>query len=71
MYAPLPDTSVLERLDWPRYCENCNELLTGNDMLIEPGEAAQPDSDPTAPNHVLFRCPNCDHHSTGTTDASP
>jgi hypothetical protein len=71
MYAPLPDTSALERLDWPRHCEDCNERLTGNDILTEPSESAQPDSDGTDSVHVVFRCPNCDHRSTGTTDAGP
>jgi transcription elongation factor Elf1 len=63
MYGPLPDTAALKQLDWPRHCEDCNELLTGNDMLTE--------SDATDSTHILFRCPNCDHRSSGMTNEKP
>jgi transcription elongation factor Elf1 len=70
MYAPLPEQSVLDQLDWPHHCENCTEPLTGNDMLTDPGKPERTDSDATEPADVLFECPNCGHHSSGTTAES-
>lgn len=71
MYASLPEQSVLKDLDWPRRCELCTELLTGNDMLTDPSKPASTDSDATEPTDVLFECPNCGHHSSGTATEGP
>lgn len=70
MYAPLPNTAVLTQLDWPRQCEDCTEPLTANNMVTDPEATTQTDSDDTDPPPVLFYCPYCDHHTTGTAAES-
>ena len=67
LHAPLPERAVLEQLEWPRCCDDCGKLLTGNDMATDPGTPASSDSDATELDQVLFQCPHCDHITSGTT----
>lgn len=60
-YAPLPDCTLLDRLDWPLHCAVCTEQLTRNHMVSDPHVLATYDVDITDPTRVLFQCPNCDH----------
>lgn len=64
VYCRLPPASVLQELDWPVNCEECDELLTGNDMLTGPDVLAEHDID--LDEEVPFRCPLCEHLHVAT-----
>jgi hypothetical protein len=65
MDAPLPDPTLLERLDWPIHCEECTERLTGNDLVTDPRDRAA-DSEAAELSRVLFHCRSCDHRIART-----
>lgn len=58
VYARLPDMSLFDGLDWPLRCGECDERLTGNDMVTDVD--ALVDCDIGHENCVSFRCPTCE-----------
>lgn len=59
-YAELPEVD-LQALDWPLECEECDEILRGNNLLSPEYESDQV-SDESLETKAVFECPNCNHH---------
>lgn len=59
LYAPLPDISLLDGLDWPLRCGRCGEHFTGNDLVT--GDDALVTHDSGSENCVSIRCPACEY----------
>lgn len=59
-YAKVPEVD-LQSLNWPLECDECGEVLRGNNLLSPEYESDQV-SEEALETKAVFECPNCENH---------